>query len=106
MCHQSGGRGVLQFGGRDVAGSKAGGFRQLKDGLVIFLVDIDAQRAVIAFDAGGPRRRGRGGIGHIIRLAGFLIQRIMGVLTGQRQRINTFEETARAFGIIACGGNF
>ena len=73
---------------------------------MIFFMDIHAQRAVIAFHAGGPGRCGSGGVGDIIRLAGFLIQRIMGVLAGQRQRVNAFKEAARPFCIISRGGDF
>ena len=106
MRHLRRRRRILQFSRRDIAGGKTRGFRQLKDGLMIFFVDINAQRAVIAFHAGGPRGCRSGGIRHVIRLAGFFIQRIMGVLARQRQGINTFKETACAFGIISCGGNF
>ena len=73
---------------------------------MIFFMDIDAQRAVIAFYAGGPCGSGSGGVGHIIRLAGFLIQRIVGVLASQRQRVNPFKKSARPFCIISRGGNF
>ena len=73
---------------------------------MIFFMNIDPQRAVIAFYAGRPGGSGRGGIGDVIRFAGFLIQRIMRVLTGQRQRINALKETAGAFGIIARRRNF
>jgi len=37
---------------------------------------------------------------------GFLVQRIMRVLAGRRQRIDAFKEAACAFSIVACGGDF
>ena len=52
--HQRGRRGILQFCGGDVAGGFAGCFGQLKQRDLICAVDIDANRAVISFRAGGP----------------------------------------------------
>jgi hypothetical protein len=49
MCDQRCWRGILQFCRRDVAGGKPCGFRQFEDGLMIFFMNIDPQRAVIAF---------------------------------------------------------
>ncbi|ESS59494.1 hypothetical protein EDP2_3955 [Enterobacter cloacae S611] len=73
---------------------------------MIFVVDIDAQRAVIGFYAGAPRSRRGGRVGDVIGFTAFFVQRVVGVLTSQRQRIDTFKETARPFGIISRGGNF
>ena len=97
---------ILQFGGRDVAGCQTSGLRQFKNSLVILLMNINAQRAVIGLHAGAPGRGRRRRVRHVVRLTGFFVQGIMRVLTGERQRVNTFKITARAFGIVTCGGNF
>ncbi|MNZ79835.1 hypothetical protein D3C78_984490 [compost metagenome] len=73
---------------------------------MIFFVNIDAQRAVIGFNPGGPGSCRSRRVGHVIRLAGFFVQRVMGILAGQRQRIDPFKETACTLSVIARSGNF
>ena len=82
MRYQRRGGGVLQLGGGNVAGSQPRRFRQLKDGLMRILMNIDAQRAVISLHAGGPGGGGGRRVGHVVRFPGFFIQRIMRVLPG------------------------
>lgn len=106
MRHQRGRRGILQFCGRDVAGGFTGCFRQFKQRDLICAVDIDANRAVIGFRAGGPGGGRRGRIRYVVWLVRFLVQRVMGVLAGERQRINTGKEAAGPHRLIACRGDF
>lgn len=63
--------GVLQLGGGNVAGGQPRRFRQLEDGLMRILMNIDAQRAVISLHAGGPGGGGGRRVGHVVRFPGF-----------------------------------
>ncbi len=64
-------------------------------------MNIDADGAVIGFDASGPGGAGGGRISHVIRLAAFLVERIMGVLAGNGKGIDALEMIACADCIIA-----
>ncbi|SVK54091.1 Uncharacterised protein [Acinetobacter baumannii] len=98
-------RGVLQLGGGDVAGGFASGLGDLQQRRLILAVHVHAERAVIGFHPGGPGGGGGGGVGHVVRLVGFPVQRVMGVLSGQRQGVDALEVTACAFGVVARGGD-
>ncbi len=102
---QGGGGGVLQLGGGDVAGGLAVELGQLQQVAVRLFVDIHADRAVVRLDPGGPGGGGGGGIGHVVRQAAVLVQGVVGVLAGQRQRIDTLEVAARAARVVARHGD-
>ncbi len=105
MGEQGGGGGVLQLGGGDVAGGLAVELGQLQQVAVRLFVDIHADRAVVRLDPGGPGGGGGGGIGHVVRQAAVLVQGVVGVLAGQRQRIDTLEVAARAARVVARHGD-